>query len=116
MSNILPSFGRVIDIGWQNTILQEVKLDMKVRFADESFQNNYSTVSTKNYPSVTFSLLLIKEKLLEDILQICIKKYIYISKFKNHSNLLKNFYSSNKINFTNINFPDFIPLYICNLT
>lgn len=78
MSNTLPSFGRVIDIGWQNTILQEVKLDMKVRFADESFQNNYSTVSTKNYPSVTFSLLLIKEKLL-DILQICIKKYIYLN-------------------------------------
>lgn len=47
---------------------------MKVRFADESFQNNYSTASTKNYPSVTFSLLLIKEKLLDDILQICIKK------------------------------------------
>lgn len=49
---------------------------MKVRFADESFQNNYSTVSTKNYPSVAFSLLLIKEKLPHDILQICIKKEI----------------------------------------
>lgn len=55
---------------------------MKVRFADESFQNNYSTASTKNYPSVTFSLLLIKEKLLDDILQICIKK-----KKRKYSNL-----------------------------